>query len=591
MFRNVFILVVAMAICAFAQGTFTDSRNGKKYKTVTIGKQIWMAQNLDYAGEDGDIGTCSGNDPANCQKYGRLYDWENAMLSCPDGWHLPDNNEWQTLADFAGGRETAGRKLKARNGWEKWDCEWTDMDDRGRMTKFSKCNSDNYGFSALPSSSEGNYGYWWTASENYSDANVVWMQYNSEDIFQGNDSKSTASAVQGNGSKSTFSAYSLMKDKNFAKDIDRVLKNVAGLSVSGGSKSKAYNVRCLKGKVELPSKLVAKRAAVAAAEQAKKAEKAAEIANPLTTEVTDEGTILRGSTLARKLAWLDRSAESHNTYIIEVNANENIAPHTFEYKGAINITIILRGDDENRTLRLKSHGIMFVVRPNVTLILDNNITLQGHSGNTDCMIWVHNGTLKMNIGSAIIGNTRVTSNSGGAGVHVSGTFEMNGGTISENTVATIGGGVYVSGTFTMNDGTISSNTSNKNGGGVYVDGTFTMRGGTIEDNISNQGGGVYRGSSGSFNMSGGTITRNIAREYGGGVRVEGGWGVTFAKTGGTITGYNSDYDDGNVVKDDNGVIARRGHTVYVDEKRRKETTAGQWTNLSTNDEKVGGWDD
>ena len=98
------------------------------------------------------------------------------------------------------------------------------------------------------------------------------------------------------------------------------------------------------------------------------------------------------------------------------------------------------------------------------------------------------------------------------GVHVSksGTFTMNGGTISDNRTGTGGGGGGVclnSGTFTMNGGTISHNSA-KDGGGVYVSdsGTFTMNGGTISDNSGRNGGGVCLG--GTFTMTGGTIIGN-----------------------------------------------------------------------------------
>ena len=111
-------------------------------------------------------------------------------------------------------------------------------------------------------------------------------------------------------------------------------------------------------------------------------------------------------------------------------------------------------------------------------------------------------------------------------------------------------------------------------------GTFNMNGGSISGNTASRGGGVYNGN--SFNMRGGTITGNTAREYGGGV-----YG-SLAKTGGTITGYNSDPSNGNVVKDGEGVLARRGHAVYYSSDRRKETTAGPDVNLSSSNSN--GWD-
>jgi len=313
---------------------------------------------------------------------------------------------------------------------------------------------------------------------------------------------------------------------------------------------------------------------------------------------TYTGIIVPGATLTEKLKWLQRSAESHNTYVLEINANENIAPTTLEYKGAINITLVLKGDYTNRTIRLSSNGTMFTINTNVTFILDNNITLQGHSQNTGgSMVVVNGGILKMNAGATITGNNDNGSSNVGAGVYLrSGTFEMSGGTISENSTSE-GGGVYVSnGTFTMNGGTISGNTAKRSGGGVHTkNGAFTMNGGTISGNTAQgEGGGVYGysvamndgiisgnkatkggGISGNLTMRGGTITGNTATEYGGGV-----YGRIDTKTGGTITGYSSDSKNGNVVNDGSGVLARRGHAIYYSTWsiiQRKETTAGPGT--------------
>jgi len=82
-------------------GTFTDSRDGKTYKMVNIGNQIWMAENLNY---DVGIGSyCYGNDPANCSKYGRLYTLEAAKRAVPRGWHLPSKSEFDQLLSYLGG--------------------------------------------------------------------------------------------------------------------------------------------------------------------------------------------------------------------------------------------------------------------------------------------------------------------------------------------------------------------------------------------------------------------------------------------------------------------------------------------------------
>lgn len=130
----ILLLVGVLFACLYLKnsnvGTMTDSRDGKTYKTVKIGSQIWMAENLNYRTRDS---YCYEDKISNCDKYGRLYTWDAAITACPSGWHLPSHAEWETLVTAVGGESGAGTKLKSTSGWLK--------DGNG---------SDSFGFSALP---------------------------------------------------------------------------------------------------------------------------------------------------------------------------------------------------------------------------------------------------------------------------------------------------------------------------------------------------------------------------------------------------------------------------------------------------------
>ena len=145
-------LLAALGL-AFIFTISCDKGDGKTYKTVKIGEQVWMAENLNIDLPDSK---CYNNDPANCTKYGRLYNWETAMKACPSGWHLPSQAEWEVLTEAVGGSSTAGKYLKATGGWN----------DNGN-------GEDKFGFAALPGScgkSDGSFcdagnGIWWRASD------------------------------------------------------------------------------------------------------------------------------------------------------------------------------------------------------------------------------------------------------------------------------------------------------------------------------------------------------------------------------------------------------------------------------------------
>jgi len=160
---------------------FVDVRDGKEYKKVKIGEQVWMAENLNYReDEDGNVlGVCYNNLASNCTQYGRLYNWNEAMGGassssavpsgvqgvCPADWHLPSNAEWDVLMTAVGGSSTAARKLKSTSGWNSCG--------PAGSGSYYVCE-DAYGFAALPGgggysvgyfNNAGYYGYWWSATE------------------------------------------------------------------------------------------------------------------------------------------------------------------------------------------------------------------------------------------------------------------------------------------------------------------------------------------------------------------------------------------------------------------------------------------
>lgn len=140
-------------------GKLVDSRDGKVYRTVQIGSQVWMAENLNYELPDGSDGLCYDGIEANCEKYGRLYTWKTSQNICPSGWHLPSDEEWNELLAAVGGISTAGQMLKSESTWT------------GSYT-----GKDAYGFGVLATgwytssgtySGEGTYGGLWSTATQY----------------------------------------------------------------------------------------------------------------------------------------------------------------------------------------------------------------------------------------------------------------------------------------------------------------------------------------------------------------------------------------------------------------------------------------
>ncbi len=176
-----------------ATETFTDSRDGNVYRYVTIGSQVWMAENLRYEGN-----TTLGQQQSTTVKYryypngvegyvanyGYLYNWAAAMNGansssenpsgvqgiCPNGWHLPSDAEWTQLSDYLGGEENAGAMLAGN----------ADMWTSDALTRSGYFGST--GFATLPAGlyiggyyNFGYHTYFWSATE--SDSNDAYVRY------------------------------------------------------------------------------------------------------------------------------------------------------------------------------------------------------------------------------------------------------------------------------------------------------------------------------------------------------------------------------------------------------------------------------
>ena len=195
--------------------TLTDYRDGQVYRTVTIGEQTWMAENLNYAylvASDSldSISVCYKGDSSYCSWYGRLYTWAAAMDSaaifsdngkgcgngkrcyptypvrgaCPKDWHLPTQYEWTRLIEEVGDESEAGRLLKSTKSWF--------MDEEG---------TDAYEFSVLPAGmwtpagkqingwydNITRFAYFWTATERSSGDDAYRISFYSADIVMNND--------------------------------------------------------------------------------------------------------------------------------------------------------------------------------------------------------------------------------------------------------------------------------------------------------------------------------------------------------------------------------------------------------------------
>ena len=171
--------------------TIVDLRDGQQYNYVTLGELDWFSQNLAYH-TDG-MGVPYKASPSAVGLFGSSYTWNEAHANpCPEGWRVPDNEDWASL-----GTAMAGEPVPFIDDWaglgEKASADV--LFNEERMWPYSPDNThtNDFGWNALPLgittgeakvwSGENEYGYWWSASEKNADQGYYRYIYYDRDVF------------------------------------------------------------------------------------------------------------------------------------------------------------------------------------------------------------------------------------------------------------------------------------------------------------------------------------------------------------------------------------------------------------------------
>ena len=190
-YKNLILFAVTLFYIGLTglQAQTVKDIDGNVYKTVTIGKQVWMAENLKTTkyndGTSIPLVTDStawkalktpayswyNNDIANKEIYGALYNWYAVKTNklCPSGWHVPNDAEWTTLTTYLGDVNVSGGKLK-ETGTTHWKSPNTGANNSSGFTALS----GGYRFFNGTFFYSGYLGYWW-CSEEYN-ANNAWFR-------------------------------------------------------------------------------------------------------------------------------------------------------------------------------------------------------------------------------------------------------------------------------------------------------------------------------------------------------------------------------------------------------------------------------
>lgn len=193
---SLFLTVVVMAAMVMTScgessnkaSTTTNQDTTEKDTTnkITIGKQVWMVENLNVdkfrngdsipevktkdewkkAGDEKKpVWSYYNDNPDNGRPYGKLYNWyavNDSRGLAPEGWRIPSDKDWSTLTDFLGGESVAGKKMKSSNLWTESE---SGTNESGFLGLPGGCRNSFATFDQI-----GDYAYWWSSTDNGSNA-------------------------------------------------------------------------------------------------------------------------------------------------------------------------------------------------------------------------------------------------------------------------------------------------------------------------------------------------------------------------------------------------------------------------------------
>jgi uncharacterized protein (TIGR02145 family) len=205
--KNVILFAITLFYMGFTglQAQTVKDFEGNEYKTVTIGSQVWMAENLKTTKyQNGDLietttpvtldienettpkyQWANGGNESNVATYGRLYTWyvvNDSRNVCPTGWHVPSDAEWTTLTTNLGGERVAGGKLKEAETTH-WQTPNMGATNETGFTGLPSGYRDYGGSFALVSKD----GYWWSSTESSTYLAYYRSMYNNTNFVSRND--------------------------------------------------------------------------------------------------------------------------------------------------------------------------------------------------------------------------------------------------------------------------------------------------------------------------------------------------------------------------------------------------------------------